>query len=418
MPYKNKTLKCWVGQVKMTVEGDEYQFLSDRPYWKKTGQNQFKYRRDKTRQDKKKFTTKRMARAWEKEHEQKVRSSLTAATHITFSVYSTEYLKQIEVTCSGDNTFGYKKKLISDILQFYQADPILPLSPLDIESFLVQKAKTDGPKNANRAKRELGTLFNWMIQKGIIHDNPVKTVKKFPVKKFKKYVPPKNHILQIIASANAEDKDILRTALHSMARAGEIRRMQISHCDFKNNTVTLYTRKTEDGSLEGGKIPMNKILREILYRRCQYGTSQYVFPNRDGEQLSKNTLKNLMPRLFKRINNTKEDVQVEYTRQTKTGPVTQKGWRVKWVPKPEKEQIKPFGLHAIRHHVAAHLYLNEGYRVGELQKLLRHKKPTTTEAYLESILDLDAPVGMNVLDNYEDQKEEASKSNVKLFKEG
>ena len=418
MPYKSTKLKCWVGQVKMTVEGEEYLYLLDRPHWKrKTPEgNRFVYKKDQSQINGEKFKTKRAAQTWEQEHEKIIQSELTAATHITFSVYSTQYLKQVEVTCTGDNTFNYKKKLILDILKFYESDPPLPLSPLDIEKFLVEKARIDGSANANRARRELGTLFRWMIGKGIISSNPTETIKKFPAEKFKKYVPPREDILKVIAVADAEEKDIVRFALHSMARAGEIRRLKKNHCDFKNGTVTLYTRKTEDGTLEGGKIPMNKRLREILSRRCKFGDSEYVFPGPKDEQMSKNSLANMMPRLIKRVNNRMDKVLVPSKRKTKYGVIDQRIWRTKWEPLPEADQIKPFGLHALRHHVTAYLYLYEGYTIGQLQKLLRHKKPTTTETYLKSIVDMDAPVGLEVIEDFEETAIEVENDNVKQFK--
>lgn len=49
--------------------------------------------------------------------------------------------------------------------------------------------------------------------------------------------------------------------------------------------------------------------------------------------------------------------------------------------KPEEEQVPPFGLHAIRHYVAAHLYMDRGYTVAEMQKVLRHKRASTTDVY-------------------------------------
>ncbi len=412
MPYKSKKLNCWMGQVKITVEGEEYSFLETWPHWKRKKQDQslFAYKKDASRFNGQKFKTKKAARSWERSHEDLVLGEIKAAIDTTFVEYAEQYLDQIEVTCTGENTYQYKQKLIVDLIDFYesayQSDPPLPIPPLDIEQFLIQKAREDGPKTANRSRRELGTLFNWMIGKGIIDANPIKTISKFPAEKFKKYVPPKADILKIIAVANAEEKDILRTILHSMARAGEIRRMKKEHCDFKNNSLWLYTRKTAAGDLEGGKIPMNKPLREILYRRCKLVDDEYVFPGPKGGQLIRATMDKILPRLFKKVNCERDEIPTTVERKQGDGSVTQRVTKVEWVPLPEDEQIRPFGFHSIRHHVAAHLYLYCGYTIGQLQKLLRHKRPTTTEIYLQSIIDIEAPVGFDPMDDFETEAEE------------
>jgi len=48
------------------------------------------------------------------------------------------------------------------------------------------------------------------------------------------------------------------------------------------------------------------------------------------------------------------------------------------------EKVKRFGFHAIRHLTASQLYKN-GYSVGVIQTILRHKSPSTTERYLKSL---------------------------------
>ncbi|WP_289022848.1 tyrosine-type recombinase/integrase [Desulfobacter postgatei] len=402
----------------MTVEGEEFRFVLDRPHWKRKKPNVdlFVYKKDQSRVGKVKFATKRAARAWEVEHEREVRSSLTQQTAITFSVYSNQYLDQVEVTSTGENTYQYKKRLILDVIQFYGRDPALPLEPLDIEQFLIDKARSGGPATANRARRELGTLFNWMIGKGIIETNPITTIKKFPAEKFKKYVPPREDIIKVISAAGAEEKDIIRVAIHSMARAGELRRLKKEHCDFRNNTITLYTRKTEDGTLEGGKIPMNNNLREILLRRSQLIDSDYIFPSPSGVELSKSSLDKMLPQIFDRLNTRKEKYKEIVNRKTKHGIVKQGVWKTRLVQVPDDEYITPFGLHAFRHYVTAHLYLHEGYTIGQLQKLLRHKKPTTTETYLKSIVDMDTPVGLAPMEDFEAAMPEMEDSNVRAFK--
>ena len=50
----------------------------------------------------------------------------------------------------------------------------------------------------------------------------------------------------------------------------------------------------------------------------------------------------------------------------------------------EKAGVKRFGFHSIRHLSASVLYA-AGYTVSTIQKILRHKHPSTTEIYLRSL---------------------------------
>jgi hypothetical protein len=50
----------------------------------------------------------------------------------------------------------------------------------------------------------------------------------------------------------------------------------------------------------------------------------------------------------------------------------------------EKAKVGHFGFHSIRHLVATILY-HKGRNLSEIQAILRHKNPTTTEKYLRNL---------------------------------
>ena len=51
----------------------------------------------------------------------------------------------------------------------------------------------------------------------------------------------------------------------------------------------------------------------------------------------------------------------------------------------QKAGVKRFGFHAIRHHVASILADSRKASLSQIQKLLRHRRPTTTDNYIQTL---------------------------------
>jgi len=263
------------------------------------------------------------------------------------------------------NTYRQKTFILTQLLTHIDADPpIEEITQTMIESYLDTRFAKDGGKSANRDLREISTFFNWLIQRDRLPTNPCKAIERYKEPQFTRYVPPAEDIRAIIEAATPEEADMVRVAYHSLARSGEIRNMKYSHCDLGARTITIYTQKRKGGSMEGDTISMNNSLHEIISRRHRASESEWIFPNQDGDQLSRNTISKVMPRLCRVAG------------------------------------VKPFGFHSIRHHVAS--LLATRLPLVEIQKLLRHKRATTTDIYLRSLVKVDTK-GVHVLDDLEKQ---------------
>jgi len=240
------------------------------------------------------------------------------------------------------------------MLHYWQNDPVITeITALDIERVL-----NDLPgKTANRCRRELNTLWIYAMKRGIANENPVKVIDKYKEKQFRKYVPPSEDVQAVMRVATPLEYDILTFAYHTLARSGEIRRCKWYDVDFEKRCITLWTSKRKGGSKEDDTLDMTDTLFNMLAARPK--NHKYVF-TRDGKPITKAWLDSVMPRVCK------------------------------------KADVKPFSMHGIRHHVAA--LLTYKLSLAQISKILRHKRMTTTDIYLRSIVKIETK-GIKVLDD-------------------
>ncbi len=227
-----------------------------------------------------------------------------------------------------------------------------------VQTYLIKRSKVSA-YTANTDLRYLKAAFNYGIKVKIIRDNPTKGIEFFPVDKTEKYVPPLEDILKVFLVADSDTRDYLNTIKDTMARVGEVNRLEWSDIHLDGKYVVLYTRKKKGGHLTPRKVPMTAKLHDILLRR---------YENRD-----------------------KSKLWVFWHRY----------WDKKakaWVNKPYKDRkgimrslckkadVKYFRFHALRH-AGASLMDNAGAKIGSIQRILGHENRSTTEIYLHSIGD-------------------------------
>ena len=178
--------------------------------------------------------------------------------------------------------------------------------------------------------------------------NPFLIVKQKPRDRFIKYIPPKEHIFEIMMVANPNHRDFIRTIYYSLARRGEIVNLLVKDVDLKRRVLTLHTKK-RTGEIKARRVRMVEPLIEILAPRCALG-NEYVFvnPATGRKYFDMNTV---LPRLCK------------------------------------KAEKKPFTFHAIRHYGASYL-ASIGRPVKEIQQILGHSELRTTEVYLQDLADV------------------------------
>ena len=270
---------------------------------------------------------------------------------ITFSQVSTRYLDDCKARFQK-NTWRQKAFVYRELITFLNGDPIAEMIPrTTVTDFLMGRRDRDGNTAANRDLKELKALFNWAIRNELLLRNPCLNLQDYPEEPKTKYVPPAEDINKVILAADPEDTDLIQTVYHTAGRISEILKLTWEDVNFDQRWIRLWTRKRRGGELQEDKLILTETLHDILKHRWDHRdkTTSYVFHNPDGSRFTYHQKKDTMRDLCK------------------------------------KAKVKRFGFHAIRHHVASILSDSGKASLGQIQKMLRHKRTTTTDLYIKSL---------------------------------
>lgn len=212
----------------------------------------------------------------------------------------------------------------------------------DVEDYLAEVAK-ESPSKANRHLRLIKALFNHGIDREWFTYNPAGKVKKFPVAKVRKYVPPVEDVLKVLSLAKKEDRLYILLIIHTLARVGEIN--QLKWEDVKEDHLTLWTRKARNSDLTPRDIPLNETLKAVIEQIPKVG--EYVFMNKR----------------TKKPYDYRDKFMVNLCKTAK---------------------VKNFTYHCLRH-LGASILSAEGAGLTDIQAILGHQRATTTDNYLQSL---------------------------------
>lgn len=322
MPYWNAKKKRWVGQV--IRQGKKYHC----------------FRKSKTE-----------AKQWEAEKRIELKNQANSLQIRTVSLldFASQYLDFSKMKFSKKT---YEEKKFAFRLLFTSIDPGCPVGELhqgDILSHLQQQAETRSGNAANKDRKNLVAAWNWGCK--YIPDFPAKNpflIDRFPEIRSPRYVPSEDDFWRVFHQAESfQDEVLLIAFLHLAARRNEVFNLRREDVNFENSQIRLYTRKRKDGSLEFDWLPLTGKLEKLLHEHLSMHKSEWIFPNP----------KNGVPYLN----------------------------RNKWLPRLcKKAQVKPFGIHGIRH-LSASILVQNGISLIDIQTILRHKNITTTQRYIHRL---------------------------------
>ena len=212
---------------------------------------------------------------------------------------------------------------------------------VDVEELLKDVAKESRHK-ANRYLAMVKALFRHGIKRKLVDYDPTIGIDPFGIDKARKYIPPEEDILKVLEIAPKEFRDYLLTLIHTAARMREINKLKWE--DVYDDYLVLRTRKAKNSDVAERKVPLTKTLKAILDKLPKVG--EYVFSHQDGTRYDN---------------------------------------RIKMIKSLCKQaEVKQFTFHSLRHYSASKL-ANLGVAITDIQEILGHTRPTTTDNYLQTI---------------------------------
>ncbi len=113
---------------------------------------------------------------------------------------------------------------------FKEIDPAMPvadLNPADVLAYVVRQKKERSGYAANKDRKNLVAAWNWgmkYLNPPLPGPNPC-LVERMPEVRTPRYVPPAEDFWKIYEVAEGQDRVMLLTFLHLVARRGEVFRM-------------------------------------------------------------------------------------------------------------------------------------------------------------------------------------------------
>lgn len=290
------------------------------------------------------FNTKGGAKAAEAEHRKKLKlPSTSTPTATDFKIAAYEYLDFCKRRYV-DKT--YKKK--SYCYKCFQAAVgNLPLSEITARIITGYLASRPANSNYNEHRKSLCAFFQWAFKNGLMALNPCIHVDSMPESPKRKSIPSQEEMVKILLGAG-DHRPFFLTLYSLAARLGEINNLRWEDVNFDRQEVTLWTRKTRDGSYRPQVKAMNVDLLGELSRLYNKRSGEYVFPNPETGEPYRNR-------------------RAQIRRACLNAGVPYYPW------------------HCIRHHVASLLADAHKVSLPTIQRMLGHQRLTTTEKYIQTL---------------------------------
>jgi len=301
----------------------------------------------------------RAAAIWEEETKRAwMKNQTTPTVYWTLLKWGTDYCTYAQATFVK-KVYEEKRDVFKRFLAHPSIDPMAPIDTISRDAairYLVDQQTARSGNAANKDRKNLRAAWTHALsylpefpQLANPFDVPTRPETRSP-----RYVPPESDFWAVYDAAQGQDRVMLLAFLHLAGRRGEIFRLRKTDLDFHGRLVRLWTRKRDGGHYEADWIPMTETLHQVLqdWLHTRPVESEYVFVCLDDHE----------------ANADRYGQPYQYRQRWMKGLCKRAG-------------VTVFGMHAIRHMTASVLW-RDNTPIWQIQAILRHKSPTTTERYL------------------------------------
>jgi integrase len=268
-------------------------------------------------------------------------------------ILAQQYLADCKINYDK-KTFDEKRYCLERFYSFAGDIAVIDIEPPSILKFINDRAKSQSNNAANKDRKNLKAFYSWIQEMyGVMYD-PTAPIKKKPHEKQPRRLLPIKDILKVLLAAQGHDRVLIGSYWHTGARKSEVLRWTwADDVNFDERWVRLGTRKSRSREMVYENLWMNDDLYKLLMWQWKnrHPSSHYVFCH---------------------MNPKSKYYGMPYVAT----------WKL--LKKLCKDAgVESFGYHDIRHTVAK--YLNDLQKVSlkKVQQVMRHRKQSTTEIYVE-----------------------------------
>lgn len=293
------------------------------------------------------IVTKTMAREILKEYERKVKKNeydMVDAEIPTLREFEHEYIdyvRDIKKNRSWMSTVNHLKQL----KRLFANTELTRITPSDIDDYKQKRLKEVKPSTVNRELACLSHLLNYAKRKKkFFGENPVSISRLLPEHNQTERILTYEEERKLLEVSPIHFRNILKCALNTGMRKGEIISLKWTNVDLEKNIINLEHTNTK--SKKSRRIPINSVLRKLfLELKLKNSGSEYVFLNSDNKPYKKHDSLN---GIWKRVLN--------------------------------KAEIEGLRFHDLRHTAATRM-VEAGISIVAVNKILGHADLKTTMRY-------------------------------------
>jgi integrase len=290
------------------------------------------------------FPTKAEARSAREDHRKRLKQEKKKSDSPPswdFESLTLDYLQEARRKFQP-KTWKYKRFVYQCFRDFAGNQPLSEITEHLVGKYLLTRPSN---YNYNFHRKDLGALFRWAVDRGMMAINPCLKIDPLPAEPGDLIHITEEEWNRFLLAAGPE-RPFFLTVFYTLGRVGEILRLKWADLDWEREEIRLWTRKRKGGQMEEDWLSLPPDLQDTL-------RSLYRRPGRHPEYVFINP---------------------------KTGrPFTQRRRLIQGVCRRAGGRI--FGFHAIRH-MGADWLMNNGEDLRTISRYLRHKSLATTEKYL------------------------------------